>query len=116
VIQDLRNLTESLNNKLRTRKSLVYLINSYRFQHLFESANEGMQIQVLQLIKEEKPKAIKRWMQHQTGEQNLTELRTLARKYSVANYGRLSKVELIKALLPYDKILPIQNGHSASIK
>jgi hypothetical protein len=116
VIQDLRNLTESLNNKLRTRKSLVYLINSYRFQNLFESADENMQACVLQLIKEEKPKAIKQWMQHQTGEHNLTELRSLAKRYSVSNYGRLSKVELIKALSVYDKILPIQNGYNTSIK
>lgn len=116
MIQDLKNLIESLNHKLRIEKSTFYLINTYRFQSLFKDAEEHEQVYVLQLIKNNQLKAIKQWVQRQTGEHNLSELRTLAKKYSISNYGRLSKVELIRALSPYDKILSIQNRHSASIE
>jgi hypothetical protein len=98
MIQDFNNLKVSLDNKLRNRKSLVYLINTYRFQRLFENADECTQAKLLDLIKEEKPKEIRNWIKKQVGEENLTELRLQAKKYLVKNYGRLSRKELIKAL------------------
>lgn len=116
MLQDLKNLIESLNNKLRISKATLYLINTHRFQSIFEDAEEDEQKYVLQLVEKNQPKVIKRWMQHQTGEQNLTELRTLAKKYAISNYARLSKAELLRALSPYDKILSNQNRYSTSIK
>jgi hypothetical protein len=101
MIQDLHNLQVSLNNKLKLKKAIVYIINSYRFHYLFESASESAQIQVLTYIKEEKLEEIKIWMQHESGEINLTELRRLGRRYSITNYGRLSKRDLVKALNGY---------------
>jgi hypothetical protein len=101
VIQDFLNLKKSLELKLITRKSIVYLINTHRFIYLFSNATENAQREVLILIKEEKHKAIKDWLKRETGDHSLTELRNLGRKYSITNYGRLSKRELITALEIY---------------
>ena len=116
MIQDLKNLIESLNCKLRIEKATLYLISTYRFQSLFKDAEEDEQKYVMELIKTNQLKAIKQWMRHQTGERNLSELRSLAKKYSISNYGRLSRAELLRALLPYDKILSVQSRYSTSIE
>lgn len=101
MIQDLKNLQESLNTKLRNRKSIVYLINKHRFQFLFENADEDAQSEVLIFIKEEKVLAVKKWISDQTGEQNLSDLRLLGQRYAIKNYSRISKKDLLKALHPY---------------
>jgi hypothetical protein len=99
MIQELRNLNESLNSKLRTRKALVYTINTRRFQALFEEATEVDQCQVF--IRKEDLVNVKLWSEAQSGDFSLTNLRSMARRYAVKNYARLPKRELLRALHPY---------------
>ncbi len=97
----LQELINHITYNLKNHRGVLRLISTRQFEELFNTASEESKTNIIEFIKENNKQGIQLWIKSETGEKNLTELRLLGKRYSIKNYGRISKRELIKELSKY---------------
>jgi hypothetical protein len=95
---------EVLNTRLLNCKSLIYKLESVPFQNTFENLNSAQKEKVVEAIVANNPSKVDRLI-HDFKILNLdidnlsvTQLRTIARAYSITGFSRFTKYELIDTI------------------
>ena len=102
-MENLRMIRDSVHRRTLKNRSIEAIVESDRFERLWNESSDLQKKEAEQLIKDEAKLALILWLKNHPsldlGERPLIYLRGQGRKLRVKNYSRLSKPELIREIL-----------------
>jgi hypothetical protein len=91
-------ILQALRAKANAFRSTLRIVETQKFLTLFEKAAQSEKDKAELFAMEGNLDNLKIWMQQQSGNYSIGQLRQQARASGVPNYSRLDKEELIRAL------------------
>jgi hypothetical protein len=102
MIDELIRIQHRLHQKILKLRSIENTIISPKFERLWLDSDNNLKRQIRMIIKSGNKAGILKWIKEHPsfslGEKPIHQLKLIAKRLSVSNYSRLSKVFLIQAI------------------